>query len=110
MLERALTVAGFFLEHSLTAFGLMGADPAVDDARAVLPWLHQHAHADVSVRDIQYAHRARFPRAADVTPALQVLIDHCCLRRSRRPHAAARTHRTRPAAKPPVRHPPRHPR
>jgi replicative DNA helicase len=79
-LEAAIEIADYFLAHAIAAFAEMGADPAVEGAKAVLRWLLKHGHALVSKRDVFNAHRGRFRRVAALDPVLSLLCQHLFLR------------------------------
>jgi hypothetical protein len=74
----------------------MGADPRVDDARWLLDWVNRTDRTQFSRRDAHAAApRGRFPKAADLEPALRLLEEHGYLRRvdpepSRDPHGRGR--------------------
>jgi hypothetical protein len=85
----------YLLPHALAAFGMMGADERLEDARAVAVWLGRHsAHcADsahgvliLSKRDIYNAFRARFKTADALDPVLRLLVEACYLRPVAQPH------------------------
>jgi hypothetical protein len=66
--------------HALAVFDLMGADPALDGARAVLGWLQRQGLEAFSFRDCHHDHKARFKRAADLEPVLDVLAERHYIR------------------------------
>jgi hypothetical protein len=79
----------YLLPHALAAFGLMGADEKLVDARAVLDGLLSNCvHCVHSVqgvetyskRDIHYAFRGRFKTAEALDPVLKLLEDAGYLR------------------------------
>jgi hypothetical protein len=79
----------YLLPHALAAFGLMGADERLEDARAVAVWLGKHSVHSVhsvqgavvvSQRDIHYAFRGRFKTAKDVESVIKLLEEHGYLR------------------------------
>jgi hypothetical protein len=95
-MEDAIALAERFLvPHALAAFGEMGADPAVEGARAVLAALERWEAPTFSRRDLhQRSLKGRFPRPAQLEPPLAVLVDHGYVR----PFTAAR--RSGPGQKP----------
>jgi replicative DNA helicase len=72
-MRRAIEVGHYFTAHALAVFDFMGADPAVEDARAVLEWLRRTRHPVFTRRDLHRALIARFKKAEDLDPALQML-------------------------------------
>jgi replicative DNA helicase len=78
----ALGLAGYLVEHARAVFDLMGADPCLDDARWLLDWIARTGRSQFSRRDAHAATpRGRFPKAADLEPALRLLEEHGYLRR-----------------------------
>jgi replicative DNA helicase len=92
----AIQLAGYLVEHARAVFDLMGADPRVEDARWLLDWISRTNRTQFSRRDAHAAApRGRFPKAADLEPALRLLEEHGYLRRvdpepSRDPHGRGR--------------------
>jgi hypothetical protein len=60
-------------EHALAAFELMGADRALDGARAILKWIEKNRWESFTFRDCQYAHKSRFKNAEEVGLSIKVL-------------------------------------
>lgn len=77
--EHAVTLARYWLAHALVAFQVMGADQALDLARAVAGWVSDRS--SFTRREIFNDHRSKFPRAADVDPVLARLEEHGWIRR-----------------------------
>ncbi|MEU9077641.1 DUF3987 domain-containing protein [Kitasatospora sp. NPDC048538] len=110
--ERAAEIADYYTAHTLAVFDLIAADPATEDAHAILQWL-QRPKKDGAHRTHIKAHDAvassrRFKKVADVEPALALLEQHGYLRADQhtatgqrgRPQAA--TYRVHPAIERPV--------
>lgn len=76
----ALRMADALCAHALVAFDLMGADPALDGARVVLRWIEREAKPEFTFRDCHYAHKTRYKRAADLGPAIGVLLERHFIR------------------------------
>jgi hypothetical protein len=72
----ALHIGDYLVAHARAAYGVMGADPAVEDAKYLLSWLKREHHDVVSKRDLHQATKTRFPRISLLDPALQMLLDH----------------------------------
>jgi hypothetical protein len=79
----------YLLPHARAAFGLMGANRRVEDARHVLRWLRANsagsAHCAqggprLSKRDIFNGCRGRWPTVAELEPVLELLEKHGYLR------------------------------
>jgi replicative DNA helicase len=79
--DGAARLAGYLVDHALTVFNLMGADPRVDDARWLLDWISRANLTQFSRRDAHQATRGRFRKAADLEPALALLEEHGWVRR-----------------------------
>lgn len=76
----ALRMADALSAHALAAFDLMGADPALDGARVVLRWIEREGKEEFTFRDCHYAHKTRYKRAAEIEPAIEVLIERHFIR------------------------------
>lgn len=74
-MRRAITLARYYIDHALIAFGLMGADPVIADARVVLAWLYRKSPPKFTKRDAQQPNKGRFAKAADIDPALRMLVE-----------------------------------
>ena len=59
--------------HALVAFGQMGADPAVEDAKLILRWIERHAKAEFTKRNAHMDHKSRFQMVDELEPGLGVL-------------------------------------
>ncbi|MET9177777.1 DUF3987 domain-containing protein [Kitasatospora aureofaciens] len=97
--ERAAEIADYYTAHTLAVFDLIAADPATEDAHAILQWL-QRPKKDGTHRTHIKAHDAvassrRFKKVADVEPALILLEQHGYLRSDQ---AGPTGHRGRPQA------------
>ncbi|WP_103502307.1 MULTISPECIES: YfjI family protein [unclassified Streptomyces] len=82
--HRAATIADYYTDHALAVFDLIAADPATDDARAVLDWLTRPTtkgpRHSVRRRDVITSLR-RFRGKTDlIDPALRLLEEHGYLR------------------------------
>lgn len=77
----AARVGDYYLQHALAAFDLMGADPTVEDAKALLGWIQRHGRSTFTRRDAFDQNRARFGKATNTDPALALLEEHGYLRR-----------------------------
>ncbi|MET8627727.1 DUF3987 domain-containing protein [Kitasatospora sp. NPDC004669] len=110
--DRAAEIADYYTTHTLAVFDLIAADPATEDAHAILQWL-QRPKKDGTHRTHIKAHDAvassrRFKKVADVEPALHLLEQHGYLRSDQtgptgqrgRPQAV--TYRVHPAIGTPV--------
>jgi hypothetical protein len=78
--DAAARIGDYFLAHAIAAHGLMGADPAVADAQALLDWITRTDRTSFSKRDAHYDNRSRFTKAADVDPPLRLLVNHGYIR------------------------------
>ncbi|MFF1795839.1 DUF3987 domain-containing protein [Kitasatospora sp. NPDC058263] len=110
--ERAAEIAEYYTAHTLAVFDLIAADPATDDAHALLQWLRRPRN-DGTHRTHIKAHDAvassrRFKKVADVEPALTLLEQHGWLRTDQTPATGQRgrqpaaTYRVHPAVSTPM--------
>ncbi len=76
----ALRMADALSAHALSAFDLMGADLALDGARAVLRWVKREGMAEFTFRDCQAANKHRFRRATEIEPVIEVLSERHFIR------------------------------
>ncbi|MGH9677918.1 MAG: DUF3987 domain-containing protein, partial [Candidatus Acidiferrum sp.] len=76
VVRRAIVLGrDYFLPHAKAAFGLMGADPAVADAKRILDCLSRHPEMVEPTRvELWRPLRGSFRKANDMTPGLGVLI------------------------------------
>ncbi|GAB3402896.1 YfjI family protein [Flindersiella endophytica] len=81
-IHAAAKLGDYFTAHALAAFDAMGVDPDLDAARALLDWLKRTRPATFTRRDAHRANHRRFPKAADLDPALTVLEEHGWIRAS----------------------------
>ncbi|MDP9366172.1 MAG: YfjI family protein, partial [Chloroflexota bacterium] len=77
-IEAAIALAERFLvPHALTAFGEMGADPALEEARVVLRAVERWGEPEFSRRDLhQRSLKRRFERPDDLDRPLAILVAH----------------------------------
>jgi replicative DNA helicase len=79
--DAAARIGHYYLAHALAVFDHMGADPLVDDARAVLDWIARTGPARFTRRDAFNETRGpRFRKVTDLDPALELLVEHGYLR------------------------------
>jgi hypothetical protein len=75
--ERAIRIAETFLiPHAKTAFAVMGADPALDEARHVLRVVRTWEDPTLTRRDLHQRLRARFPKPEHLDRPLAILVEH----------------------------------
>ena len=79
-MNAALRMADALSAHALAVFDLMGADPALDGARVILRWIEREGKEEFTFRDCHYAHKTRYKRAAEIEPAIEVLIERHYIR------------------------------
>lgn len=78
--EAAIRIGKYLIPHARAAFALMGADPAVEDAKRVLAWIRRKGLRTFSKRDAFNGLRARFPKPADLDPVLSALAERDYIR------------------------------
>lgn len=90
----AVSIGRYLIPHAQAAFGMMGADPDVEHAKAVLAWIERKRPTRFSRRDVYADLRSRFARVEAADEPLAVLTEHNFIR-------AAQTARRRgPGRKP----------
>jgi hypothetical protein len=82
---RALQVGHYFTQHALAVFDFMGADPAVEDARAVIGWIKRTRQPKFNRRELHRGMSARFRKAEDMDPALEMLAGNGWIRAAEKP-------------------------
>jgi putative DNA primase/helicase len=73
MMERALDMSTLLTQHARAAFGLMGADAAIETAKHILEWIERRKLEEFSQRDCHYALQGRYPKIENITPGLKIL-------------------------------------
>ncbi|GAA1958243.1 YfjI family protein [Kitasatospora viridis] len=83
-ITRAAQIADYYTAHTLAVFDLIAADPATDDAQAILDWIRRPKQDGTHREQIKaydaVASSRRFKKVADVEPALHLLEQHGYLR------------------------------
>jgi hypothetical protein len=78
----AQALIDYYTDHALAVFDLMSTDPATARARALWDWVERTGTVRFTARDAFTAlSRPKFPKMADLEPALAVLEQHGYLRR-----------------------------
>lgn len=104
-ITRAAQIAVYYTAHTLAVFDLIAADPATEDAQAILEWIRRPRQDGTHRRQIKaydaVASSRRFKKVADVEPALHLLEQHGYLRTQltdpgRRGRPASATYRIHP--------------
>jgi replicative DNA helicase len=75
-MKNAIRAGGYFKRHAIAAFDGMGADSALDGARAALQWIKRNGQPAFSNRDIHRGMQARFKKTGDLDPVLAILMDY----------------------------------
>lgn len=124
-MRAAVRIGSYLVAHAHAAFALMGADPAIEDAKYVLDWIRRKGFDTFSERDAFEATKARFKKVDALRPALALLVSHGYIRpraskaaagRGRRPspvyevnpiassasHNSQNSHNSQPVSAPPI--------
>ncbi len=72
-LERAITLGDYLIGEAKATLDLMGADEDLAGARHLLKWIQSNEMSEFSRSRAQQENRARFERADDIDPAIQIL-------------------------------------
>ncbi|MBI3129505.1 MAG: DUF3987 domain-containing protein [Candidatus Tectomicrobia bacterium] len=73
--QSALEIAAILSKHALAAFGLMGADPAIEGAKRVWRWIKTSRVKSFTARECFQALKGTFGRMGELQPALAVLVE-----------------------------------
>ena len=84
----AIRIGEVLGKHALIAFAAMGADAAMDDARAILAWIQRDNRKAFPFREAHNAHQRRMRTRNVVQAALNVLIERGHIRLVPKPVAA----------------------
>jgi hypothetical protein len=74
--QYALEIGQYLIAHARVAYGSMGADAALEDAKHLLAWLKREPRETITKRDLHQATKARFSRISLMEPSLEILIEH----------------------------------
>lgn len=83
----AVDLAVFFLKHAKAAYGVMGSDPKVSDAKYILKKLD--GVKQITKRDLFNQCRGRFKKMDELEPVIALLLDHNYLREMTPPSTGA---------------------
>lgn len=82
VLDRALAIGRYWIEHARAVHGAWGASKVQADALAIWRWLESHGHTEISERDLWRGVRRRFDEVREfMEPALQYLTESGHIRR-----------------------------
>ncbi len=78
----AIELARYLIPHAEAAFDLMEAkdSPTDEDARYILRWIRRHQKREFKKTDAQQHGKRKFPKANDINPAIETLIDRNYIR------------------------------
>ena len=94
----AQALIDYYTDHALAVFDLMSTDQATARAHAVWDWIERTGTVRFTARDAFTAlSRAKFPKMADLEPALAVLEQHGYLRKLPTPPTSGRGRPPAPA-------------
>jgi len=79
--QAATQIADYLTAHAKAAFGEMGADRALEDARRVVGWLERIGAPTVTAREVFQATKGRLGSMARLRPVLALLEEHGYIRR-----------------------------
>jgi hypothetical protein len=97
-MHAAVAIARYLTDHALAVFDLMGADPALADARYVLDWIERTGAERFTRRELFTAlPRGRFPKVDALAPGMGLLETHGHIRRADQPAPKGRGRPPSPA-------------
>jgi replicative DNA helicase len=94
-MEEAICIAKYLIPHAKAAHALMGADPAVEDAKRLLRWIEKGGRNGFTKRDAFGGMKGHFRKVSAMEPALVLLQDHNYIRER---HCAERVGPGRPSS------------
>jgi hypothetical protein len=95
--DNAAALGDYYLTHALAVFDHMGADPTVEDARAILDWMNRCNRSRFTRRELfRGVSSTRFRKVTDLDRPLNLLEQHDYIRRGAAPPPTG----GRPAAPP----------
>lgn len=74
-IEKALDLGELLIAHAKAAFGMMGSDPAVSDAKFILQWIISNGAGSFRRGDLHKALHGKFQRVDRLILALKVLTE-----------------------------------
>lgn len=82
--EGAVELGRYYMAHAKGAFAEMGADPAIEDARAILAWIKRKDTTNFTKREAFEGTKGRFKRVSAMARPLELLSEHCYVREAPR--------------------------
>ena len=79
-MEEAICIAKYLIPHAKAAHALMGADPAVEDAKRLLRWIQNAGRSCFTKREAFGGMKGHFRKVSTMEPALVLLQDHSYIR------------------------------
>lgn len=73
--KRAISLAKLLIVHAKVAFGMMGSDQGISDAKVVLQWVLGNNEESFRRSDLHKALHGRFPRVERLKSALNLLAE-----------------------------------
>jgi hypothetical protein len=89
-MAQAVTLGDWLTEHAKVAFAVMGADPAIEEARHLLRWLGKEPREAFTKRETFEGTKGRFKRVEAMEPALRLLLECGYIREQEPPEQASR--------------------
>lgn len=93
-MQAAIKVGHYLSDHAVAVFDLMGADPALEGAKAILSWAQRNQLSQFTFRDCHHANKSRFKKASDMAPCIETLIENYYLKeqvQKKKPYRPSRT-------------------
>lgn len=78
--HRGKILIPYLTDHSLAAFGMMGADPAKAKAKTLIKWFKRRRITKFSKRDAHKDNRAQFKKADELDEPLEMLEEYGWIR------------------------------
>jgi hypothetical protein len=72
----ALKIGQYLIAHARAAYGAMGADAALEDAKHLVAWLQREERNTITKRDLHLGTKTLFHRIEMMEPALLILLEH----------------------------------
>jgi replicative DNA helicase len=80
IVDDSVAIGRYYLEHSLSTFGLMGEEPQVEAAKKILEYLKHHKPDSFKGRDI-LRNKSAFKKMDEIIPGLNLLVERNYIRK-----------------------------
>ena len=89
-IEHAIGIGRYLIPHAKAALALMGADPAIEQAKLILWWIDHQNLTCFSKRDLHQGLKGTFKKVNELDKPLAAIVDHGFIRQREIPGPAGR--------------------